>query len=76
MKRNDEEIGDKVSAKGPLLWKMWGRQPKWRWDNGWQKWESGKKESSQFIEENIKLLKRLVDRQTKELAKLNEMMDT
>ena len=35
-----------------------------------------KKERSQFIEENIKLLKRLVDRQTKELAKRNEMMDT
>ena len=38
--------------------------------------KAGKKERSQFIEENIKLLKRLVDRQTKELAKLNEMMDT
>ena len=35
-----------------------------------------KKESSQFIEENIKLLRRLVDRQAKELAKLNKMMDT
>ena len=41
-----------------------------------KKGKAGKKESSQFIEENIKLLKRLVDRQTKELAKLNEMMDT
>ena len=41
-----------------------------------KKGKAGKKESSRFIEENIKLLKRLVDRQTKELAKLNEMMDT
>ena len=41
-----------------------------------KKGKAGKKESSQFIEENIKLLKRLGDRQTKELAKLNEMMDT
>ena len=41
-----------------------------------KKGKAGKKESSQFIEENIKLLKRLVDRQKKELAKLNEMMDT
>ena len=34
--------------------------------------KAGKKERSQFIEKNIKLL----DRQTKELAKPNEMMDT
>lgn len=33
-------------------------------------------ESSLSTEDNIKLLKRLVDRQTKELAKLNKMMDT
>ena len=38
--------------------------------------KAGKKESSQFIEENIKLLRRLVNRQAKELAKLNKMMDT
>ena len=36
----------------------------------------GKEKSSQFIEENIKLLKRLVDRHTMELAKLNMVMDT
>ena len=35
-----------------------------------------KEKSSQFIEENIKLLKRLVDRHTMELAKLNMVMDT
>ena len=38
--------------------------------------KAGKKESSQFIEENIKLLRRLVNRQAKELAKLNKMLDT
>ena len=38
--------------------------------------KAGKEKSSQFIKENIKLLKRLVDRHTMELAKLNKMMDT
>lgn len=33
-------------------------------------------ESSQSNEDNIKLIKRLVDRQAKELAKLNKMIDT
>ena len=38
--------------------------------------KAGEEKSSQFIEENIKLLKRLVDRHTMELAKLNMVMDT
>ena len=38
--------------------------------------KAGKEKSSQFIKENIKLLRRLVDRQAKELAKLNMVMDT
>ena len=38
--------------------------------------KAGKEKSSQFIKENIKLLKRLVDRHTMELAKLNIVTDT
>ena len=38
--------------------------------------KAGKEKSSQFIKENIKLLKRLVDRHTMELAKLNMVTDT
>ena len=63
---------------------LWGRYfEKWEEDNlsgddttDDKRGKAGKEKSSQFIEENIKLLKRLVDRQAKELAKLNMVMDT